>query len=57
MQVLAEFDEWLSRFGKRYVHLNAGGDEYRGFIEDADRVDIMIAMAKDASIEAGLEAL
>ncbi|KFE52392.1 DUF6630 family protein [Pseudomonas syringae] len=57
VQVLAEFDEWLSRFGKRYVHLNACGDEYRGFIEDADRVDIMIAMAKDASIEAGLEAL
>jgi hypothetical protein len=56
VQVLAEFDEWLTRFGKRFLHLNTGGDEYVGFIVDADRVDIMIGMAKDAGIEARLEA-
>lgn len=56
VQVLAEFDEWLTRFGKRYLHLNTGGDEYVGFIVDLDRVDIMIAMASDAGIQARLEA-
>jgi hypothetical protein len=56
VQVLAEFDEWLTKFGKRYLHLNTGGDEYVGFIVDADRVDIMIAMAKDAGIQVWLEA-
>lgn len=56
LQVLAEYDEWLTSFGKRYLHLNTDGDEYVGFIVDADRVDIMIAMAKDAGIEARLEA-
>ena len=53
--MLAEFDEWLARFSKRYLHLNTGGDEYVGFIVDADRLDIMIAMAKKAGIEARLE--
>jgi hypothetical protein len=53
--VLAEFDEWLARFGKLYLHLNTGGDEYVGFIVDSDRLDIMIAMAKKAGIEARLE--
>jgi hypothetical protein len=56
VQVLVEFDEWLTKFGKRYLHLNTGGDEYVGFIVDADRVDIMIAMANDAGIQARLEA-
>ncbi|EGH45728.1 MULTISPECIES: DUF6630 family protein [Pseudomonas] len=56
VQVLAEFDEWLTRFGKRYVHLITGGDEYVGFIMDTDGLDIMIAMAKKAGIEARLEA-
>ncbi|MGN2407781.1 DUF6630 family protein [Pseudomonas viridiflava] len=55
VQVLAEFDEWLTGFGKRYLHLNTGGDEYVGFIVDAERVDIMIALAGAASIEARLE--
>ncbi|MBA2930423.1 hypothetical protein G9Q86_17780 [Pseudomonas sp. CCUG 57209] len=55
VKVLAEFDEWLARFGKRYLHLNTGGDEYVGFIVDADRLDIMIAMAKKAGIEVRLE--
>lgn len=56
VQVLAEFDRWLTKFGNRYLHLNTGGDEYIGFIVDADRVDVMIAMAKEAGIEARLEA-
>jgi hypothetical protein len=46
----------VTRFGKHYLHLNTGGDEYVGFIVDADRVDIMIAMANDAGIQARLEA-
>jgi hypothetical protein len=45
----------VTRFGKRYLHLNTGGDEYVGFIVNADRADVMIAMAKDAGIEASLE--
>ncbi|SDJ27778.1 DUF6630 family protein [Pseudomonas abietaniphila] len=56
VQVLVEFDEWLTKFGKRYLHLNTGGDEYAGFIVDLDRVETMIAMAKDAGIQARLEA-
>uniref|UniRef100_UPI003C6E5FCC DUF6630 family protein n=1 Tax=Pseudomonas viridiflava TaxID=33069 RepID=UPI003C6E5FCC len=56
VQVLAEFDEWRIGFGKRYLHLNTGGDEYVGFIADGERVDVMIAMAKDAGIRARLEA-
>ena len=56
VQVLAEFDDWLARFGKRYLHLNTGSDEYVGFIVHADRLGIMIAMATKAGIEARLEA-
>lgn len=55
VQVPAEFDEWLTRFDKRYLQLNTGGDEYVGFIVNADRADVMIAMAIDAGIEASLE--
>ncbi|KAA8700187.1 hypothetical protein ALQ64_03967 [Pseudomonas cannabina] len=54
-QLLVRFDDWLTRFGKRYVHLNTDGDEYVGFIADADCVDHMIAMARDAGIEVRLE--
>jgi len=56
VQVLVELDEWLTRFGKRYLHLNSGGDEYVGFIVDFDRVDIMIALARESGLEARIEA-
>jgi hypothetical protein len=44
VHLLAEFDEWFTKFGNCPLHLNTGADEYVGFIVDADRVDIMIAM-------------
>jgi hypothetical protein len=55
-QLLGNFDLWLTGFGKRYLHVNTGGDEYVGCIVEADDVESMIAMARQAGIEAGLEA-
>ncbi|MGN2432944.1 DUF6630 family protein [Pseudomonas syringae] len=55
-QHLGNFDLWLTVFGKRYLHLNTGGDEYVGFIVQSDDVERMIAIARQAGIEARLEA-
>jgi len=55
-QVLGDFDLWLTGFGKRYLHLDTGGDEYVGCIVGADDVDSMVAMALQAGIKAGLDA-
>ena len=54
-EVLDEFDRWLVRFGKRYLHLDSGGDNYDGFIVDADRVEETIELAGRAGIKASLE--
>jgi len=54
-QVLAGFDQWLAAFDKRYLHLDSGGDEYVGFITDADQVEAMIELARQAGVEARLE--
>lgn len=56
VEVLAEIDEWLTRFGKRSLHLYTGGDEYVGPIVDVDCIDIMIAMAKVTGTDAFIEA-
>lgn len=56
VEVQAEFDDWLTKFGKRYLHLNTGGDEHVGFIVDADCVDIMVEKARKAGIEVRIEA-
>lgn len=37
-EVLDRFDQWLARFGKRYVHLDSGDDDFQGFIIDAEQV-------------------
>ena len=54
-EVLDEFDRWLVRFGKRYLHLDTGGDNYDGFIVDADRVEETIELASRAGIKVNLE--
>ncbi|GLX91081.1 hypothetical protein Pfra02_36490 [Pseudomonas fragi] len=54
-EVLDEFDRWLVRFGKRYLHLDTGGDNYDGFIVDADRVEETIELASRAGIKVSLE--
>ena len=54
-EVLAEFDRWLIRFDKRYLHLDSGSDNYDGFIVDADRVEETIELAGRAGIKVSLE--
>lgn len=54
-EVLDEFDRWLVLFGKRYLHLDTGGDNYDGFIVDADRVEETIELASRAGIKVSLE--
>ncbi|VVP85349.1 hypothetical protein PS907_03884 [Pseudomonas fluorescens] len=54
-EVLDEFDRWLVRFGKRYLHLDSGGENYDGFIVDADRVEETIELASRAGIKVSLE--
>ncbi|MNE77802.1 hypothetical protein D3C80_1741520 [compost metagenome] len=53
-QVLDDFDGWLLRFGRRYLHLDTGDDDYCGFIVDAERVEEMINLAQRADIEVSL---
>ncbi|WLG98923.1 hypothetical protein PSH92_16170 [Pseudomonas beijingensis] len=54
-ETLASFDQWLVAFDKRYLHLDSGGDEYVGFIADADQVEAMIELARQAGVEVRLE--
>lgn len=54
-EVLARFDQWLAGRGKRFMHLNSGGDEYVGFIIAAGQVDGMIELAQLADIEVSVE--
>lgn len=56
VEAQAKFDDWLTKFGKRYLQLDTGCDEYVGFIVDADCVDIMIEKARKAGIKATIEA-
>ena len=54
-EVLNHFDQWLARFGKRYLHLDSGGDNYDGFIVDADRLEETIELAGRAGIKVSPE--
>ncbi|SDB09978.1 hypothetical protein [Pseudomonas sp. NFACC13-1] len=54
-QTLANFDRWLTAFDKRYLHLDCGGDEYIGFVAEADQVEAMIELARQAGLEAHIE--
>ena len=56
-EVLNHFDQWLARFGKRYLHLDSGGDNYDGFIVDADRLEETIELAGRAGIKVSPENL
>ena len=54
-ETLANFDRWLMALDKRYLHLDAGGDEYVGFIADTDQVEAMIELARQAGVAVRLE--
>ena len=54
-EVLGNLDQWLARLAKRYLHLDSGGDNYDGFIVDADRVPGIIELAGRAGIKVSLE--
>lgn len=54
-QTLASFDQWLTAFDKRYLHLDSGGDEYVGFIADTNQVEVMIELARQAGLEVRLD--
>lgn len=54
-EVLDQFDQWLARSGKRYLHLDTGGDSYEGFIVDAERVEDTLELAGRAGLDVGLE--
>lgn len=54
-EVLNHFDQWLARFGKRYLHLDSGGDNYDGFIVDANRLEKTIELAGRAGIKVSPE--
>ncbi|QDG60396.1 hypothetical protein [Pseudomonas sp. NIBRBAC000502773] len=49
------FDQWLARFGKRFLHLDSGGENYDGFIVDTDRLEDVIELAERAGIHVRLE--
>ena len=54
-EVLDKFDQWLARFGKRYLHLDCTGDNYEGVIVDTERLEEVIELAGRAGIKASLE--
>ena len=55
MQVLIDFDQWLTGFGKRFLHVDTGGADYVGCIIEQDCVENLIALAKQAGIDARLD--
>ncbi|CAI8713683.1 hypothetical protein [Pseudomonas sp. IT-P176] len=54
-EVLDKLDQWLARFGKRYLHLDCTGDNYEGVIVGSDRLEEVIELAGRAGIKASLE--
>ncbi len=53
-QVLEQFDRWLQPFGRRYVHLDSGGDSYDGIIVESGRLQELTALGQDAGVVMGL---
>lgn len=49
-EVLENFDQWLAGFGKRYLHLDSGDDDYVGFIVDAHSVESTLELAQQAGL-------
>jgi hypothetical protein len=54
-EVLDSFDQWLAPFGKRYLHVDSGSDNYDGIIVDANRLEPMMELAARAGISVSLE--
>nr|WP_031306587.1 hypothetical protein [Pseudomonas chengduensis] len=54
-EVLSEFDAWLALHGRRYVHIDSGGDEYQGAIVPAEEVEEVIRLASVAGLSCSLE--
>lgn len=54
-EVLAEFDVWLQKHGMRYLHMDTGGDECAGFVVEAQHVQPIMVLAKEADIGLSLE--
>ena len=52
---LSEFDVWLQKYGMRYLHMNTDGDEYAGFVVEAQHVQRAVELAKEADIRLSLE--
>lgn len=52
MQVLVNFDQWLTGFEKRFLHLDTGGADSLGCIVERDCVENLIVLAKQAGIDA-----
>jgi hypothetical protein len=54
-EVLDNFDRWLARYGKRYLHVDSGGENYDGVIVDTRRLGEITELAGRAGIKVGLE--
>ncbi|MFH6566941.1 MULTISPECIES: DUF6630 family protein [Pseudomonas] len=54
-EVLNDFDQWLARFGKRYLHLDFGDDNYEGVIVDTNRLEEIAELAGRAGIKVSFE--
>lgn len=56
-EVLSEFDAWLVPHGRRYVHIDSGGDDYQGAIVSTEEVEEVIRLASVAGLRCSLESL
>jgi hypothetical protein len=54
-QALVDLDQWLTGFGKRFLHVDTGGADYVGCIVERDCVEKLIALASQAGIHARLD--
>jgi len=55
-QVLEALDSWLVPFGKRYLHMDSGSDNYEGVIVEASQLQRIEELACLAGLRVGLQA-
>lgn len=55
-EVLKEFDSWLALHGRRYLHIDSGGDDYQGALVETEKVEEVIRLAGIAGLRVSLEA-
>lgn len=55
-EVLGSFDRWLVPFGKRFLHIDSGGDSYEGVIVDSEQVQRIVDLAQLAGLKVSLQA-